>query len=199
MSKSQKNELDKKIVDGLERITDIIKYSTWQICEPLKLSPIQVKILCYTLDNASTNIKISSLAEEFLVSRPTITDSIKALQRRGFILIDKDPTDKRCSFISLSAMGKLVAENVSQYNQSIFNAIQDLDKAQKESFFKNLIDIIHSLQSKGFIPAQKMCFSCKYYSLKGKHHYCSLLEQNLKIEELKINCPEHQAIVSSLN
>jgi len=100
---------------------------------------------------------------------PTITDSIKALQRRGFILIDKDPTDKRCSFISLSAMGKLV------------------------------IDIIHSLQSKGFIPAQKMCFSCKYYSLKGKHHYCSLLEQNLKIEELKINCPEHQAIASSLN
>lgn len=193
MSQSKRNELDKKIVDGLERIADIIKYATWQICEPLKLSPIQIKILNHILEKEKSDIKISSLAEEFLVSKPTITDSVKALQRRELVTVKKDSIDKRCSFISLSAMGKIVAKSVSENNQMLLKTIQDLNSSQKESFFITLINVIHSLQIQGFIPLQRMCFSCKYHSLNAERHYCSLLEKELKVKELKISCPEHQA------
>jgi DNA-binding MarR family transcriptional regulator len=191
MVKSARSKIDKKIVDGLEKIADIMKHATWQISDPLKLSPIQVRILTYLLDNKEIDVKISSLAEEFLVSRPTITDSIKSLAKRDFIQTIKDPLDKRSSFISLSPMGIIVAENVSEYSQSLSNIIKDLESSQKESFFGTLMNILFSLQLKGFIPLQKMCFSCKYYSQQDEQHYCSLLEQKLNVEELRINCPEH--------
>ncbi len=88
-------------------------------------------------------------------------------------------------------MGIIVAENVSEYSQSLSNIIKDLESSQKESFFGTLMNILFSLQLKGFIPLQKMCFSCKYYSQQDEQHYCSLLEQKLNVEELRINCPEH--------
>ena len=193
MSNEKNDKLEYKILHGLEKISDLLKNQLWQKSHPLKLSPIQAKILNYLLLNSEKKSTNSKLADELMVTRATITDSLKLLESKDFISSEKDPNDKRSSVFSLTPLGKTVAKETLTYDIELASSITKLEPQSQEKLYSGLVTFIKELQEYDLISAQRICFTCKYYSKNEDQHYCNLLKSELKNTEIQINCPEHEA------
>src|SRR5687767_3898697 len=89
-----KNSLDYKIVAGLERIALVYRTLLWEESKKFGLSPIQIQILIFT-DSHRLPATVSYLAEEFNVTKPTISDAVKSLLEKKLVIKIADKIDSR--------------------------------------------------------------------------------------------------------
>lgn len=158
---------------------------------------IQIQILIFIRFHSPDKCKVSYLAEEFNMTKPTISDSIKVLLDKGFINKVRDHADKRSYIFTLTEKGKQIAEKVSFFTSALEKPILSLTQEQKITFLNTLLKLIYELNQSGVISIQRMCFTCAYYSRSAEgNHYCSLLKQELADSQIRIDCPD-QAQVSS--
>lgn len=183
-----------KIVASLERISQAFRVLLWQESMAFSLSPIQVQILIFLLYHSSEKRKVSYLAGEFNMTKATISDAIKALENKKLIKKVHDLEDTRSYTISLTAKGKEIAERTSLFTKKIHEPLNKLSRDDKNNMLLNLLSIIRHLNKAGIITIQRMCMTCAYYQPpgKGRPPYCRLLNQELCVSDLRIDCPEHQ-------
>ena len=186
----QQNEIESKIVVGLERFAEVFRFLLWERAKILNLSPIQIQILIFLKHHSREKSKVSYLSKEFNLSKPTISDSILTLQKKKLIQKVQDPNDTRSFNIHLTDKGiKTVLETEDFANplKGIFTEFSDEEKA---IFWNVLSKTILKLNSNGIIPIQRMCFNCKFYEERDEESHCLLLNKKLKSNDIRIDCPE---------
>ncbi|HTO36753.1 MAG TPA: MarR family winged helix-turn-helix transcriptional regulator [Flavobacterium sp.] len=189
----QNQNTESKIVAALERISQAFRVLLWQQSKEYSLSPIQVQILVFLLHHSNEKRKISYLADEFNMTKATISDTVKTLEQKELILKEFEPHDNRSYVISLTEKGEDIASKTSLFTKEIRTPIDKIQTDDKENLLLNLMEIIRYLNQSGIITIQRMCMTCSYYkaSDNGKTHFCNLLNQELNIKDLRIDCPEH--------
>lgn len=188
----QENKIESKIVVALERISEAFRVLLWNESKENALSPIQIQILIFLLFHSGEKCKISYLAEEFNMTKATISDSVKALLQKNLVIKVQDEIDTRSYTILLTAEGKEVARNASSFASAIEQPISRFSPEQKENMLDGLLKLIYELNRNGVITIQRMCFSCTNYSSRNGTHYCRLLQTKLADTELRVDCPEHE-------
>lgn len=190
----QQQSTESKIVASLERISQAFRVLLWQESKAFSLSPIQVQVLIFLLYHSSEKRKVSYLAEEFNMTKATISDAIKALKQKDLIKKEPELHDTRSYIIHLTGKGKSIADKTSLFTQEFRQPINKLHPDDKENLLLSLLNIIRHLNKSGVITIQRMCMSCAYYRIsdKGQTHFCKLLNQQLQVNDLRIDCPEHQ-------
>lgn len=192
--KQQNESIESKIVASLERIAQSFRVLLWQESKEFSLSPIQVQVLIFLLHHSDEKRKVSYLASEFNMTKATISDTIKALEQKELISKEFEPTDTRSFIINLTEKGRDIADKTSMFTKEIRTPIDKLDPDDKENMLLGLFDVIRHLNKSSVITIQRMCMSCSYYqpSNMGKQHFCKLLNQQLQVQDLRIDCPEHK-------
>ncbi|MCC5930651.1 MAG: winged helix-turn-helix transcriptional regulator [Cyclobacteriaceae bacterium] len=188
----QNGKLESKIVVALERISEAFRVLLWDESKKNGLSPIQIQILIFLLFHTNEKCKVSYLANEFNMTKATVSDSVKLLLNKGLIKKMDDPADTRSYTIALTEEGKFTAENSANFAISIEKPLNSLSEEQNEAIFSGLMKIIDGLNKAGVITIQRMCFSCMHYQNSNGQHYCKLLQSKLATTDLRIDCPEHQ-------
>ncbi len=188
----QNQSTESKIIASLERISQAFRVLLWQESKEFSLSPIQVQVLIFLLHHSEEKRKVSYLADEFNMTKATISDTIKTLEQKNLITKEYEPQDTRSYIISLTRKGKETAEKTSVFTTQIRTPIDKLPQEDKEKLLRSLMDIIRHLNKAGVITIQRMCFTCSYYQSSGQEHFCKLLNQRLHETELRIDCPEHE-------
>lgn len=190
---NQITSIDSKIVASLERISEAFRVLLWNEGKQYSLSPIQIQVLIFLLHHADEKRKVSYLAAEFNMTKATISETIKSLEKKLLIEKSFEPHDTRSYIIHLTKKGKEMAHKTSLFTKQIQTPITTLPLADKIMMLNNLLSIIHYLNKSGVISIQRMCFSCQHYkgNYKGQDHFCSLLNTKLENEELRIDCMEH--------
>lgn len=189
----QNTSIESKIIATLERISQAFRVLLWQESTEYSLSPIQVQVLIFLLHHSEEKRKVSYLADEFNMTKATISDTIKALEQKKLIKKTSDPQDTRSFVINLTAKGENIAKKTSLFAQQLLTPVEKLHEDDKQNLLLSLIEIIRHLNEAGIITIQRMCFTCSYYqpSEDGKKHYCKLLNQHLKTTELRVDCPDY--------
>lgn len=190
----QENKIESKIVVALERISEAFRVLLWNESKENSLSPIQIQILVFLLFHSSEKCKVGYLANEFNMTKATISDSVKTLMKKGMVAKKQDTQDTRSFGISLTTQGKAVASKASVFASSIEKPIASFSSEQKEAMLNGLLHLIHDLNSAGVITIQRMCFTCLNYKYEGGQHYCKLLKAKLKNTEIRVDCPEHEPV-----
>lgn len=190
----QNKSTESKIVASLERISQAFRVLLWQESKEHSLTPIQVQVLIFLLHHSAEKRKVSYLADEFNMTKATISDTIKTLEQKNLISKEYEPHDTRSYIISLTQKGKEVANETSFFTKEIRKPIHKLAPDDKENLLFSLLNIIRHLNKSEVITIQRMCMSCTYYqtSDKGLKHFCTLLNQDLHVTDLRIDCPEHE-------
>lgn len=190
----QNQSIESKIVASLERISQSFRVLLWQESKAFSLTPIQVQVLIFLLHHSDEKRKVSYLAEEFNMTKATISDTIKTLEQKKLITKEYEPHDTRSYVINLTQKAKEIANKTSFFTKEIRTPIDKLHRDDKENLLLSLLNIIRHLHQSEVITIQRMCMSCLYYqsSDKGKKHFCRLLNQDLKVTDLRIDCPEHE-------
>lgn len=190
----QNSSIESKIVASLERISQAYKVLLWNESKEFALSPIQVQVLIFLLHHSDEKRKVSYLADEFNMTKATISDTIKTLEQKLLIRKEFEPHDTRSYIIHLTKKGNDIAEQTSMFAKQIEVPIDKLHSSDKENLLLSLLSIIRHLNKSGVITIQRMCFTCHFYKVNknGKEHICELLNSKLANNELRIDCPEHK-------
>ncbi len=192
----QNADVSSRIVAALERIATVFRVLLWNEGKELSLSPIQIQILIFLLHHDIDKRKVSYLAQEFMVTKATISDAIKSLEQKGLIYKESEASDTRSYVIHLTEKGSKTALQNSFFSNEMLTPVEQLNDVQKQTLLSGLLQIIHHFNQVGIISVQRMCLTCKHYrhEFNGEQHFCSLMNKGLAAHELRIDCAEHMSI-----
>lgn len=194
---NQNSNLDSKIVAGLDRISQVFKTLLWEKSKTYNLSPIQIQLLIFIAYHSSEKTTVSYLSQEFNLSKPTISDTIKTLEQKQFINKIVDKKDTRSYRITLTETGKNIVLETENFVNPLTEIITNSKQNDKLVLWENMTNIIQQLNELNIISVQRTCFKCKFYSENNNKSFCNLLNQNLKKEDIRIDCEEFEINKSS--
>lgn len=185
-------ELSKKIVNGLERISEVFKLLVWEKAKIYSISPIQIQILLFISNHRSDLTSVSHLAIEFNVTKATISDAVRVLVSKELVEKDHSSTDLRSYTLKLSQNGVKLINDLENFTAPLQHELNQISDAELNSMYKTLTQLIYQLNRSGILSVQRTCFGCKFYENRRKSHYCLYLQKNLVDSEIRLDCPEFE-------
>jgi len=188
----QNNDLSSKIVAGLERISEAFRVLLWDYAKITGLSPIQIQILIFIHCHNDNLSNVSHLAKEFNVTKPTISDAVKALELKKLIKKMPSSNDKRAYTILLTDQGKKMVKATEQFVNPFKEILEQFSSNEQKQLFNHIVKIIFTLNRKKVLTVQRMCYNCRFYEKNQKSHFCKLMDIKLQDEDLRLDCPEYE-------
>ncbi|HNP20285.1 MAG TPA: helix-turn-helix domain-containing protein [Fulvivirga sp.] len=185
-------QLKSNIIIGLERISEAFKSLLWEKAKIHGVSPIQIQILLFVLKHKAELCNVSHLAKEFNVTKPTISDAIKILDKKGFVEKEYSSTDSRSYTLLLSESGNEMVKDLDTYSLPLENVLDNLDETNLKLMYNTLTHLIFQLNRGGILTVQRTCFGCRFYEQNQSGHYCHYLKKPLIDKELRLDCPEFE-------
>lgn len=192
LADSQRKDLTDKIVVGLERISEAFKSLIWGKAKTYGLSPIQIQILIFIANHKEELSGVSNLAKEFHVTKPTISDAVKALDQKGLIIKSYSTTDSRSYTIFLSELGKEMLTKTSDYTLPFFKGFEKMEDREIIELYSTLTKLVFELNRSGILTIQRTCLGCKFHEFNSNKHHCHLMKKDLMETELMLDCAEYE-------
>jgi DNA-binding MarR family transcriptional regulator len=103
-----------------------------------RIGPTQGRILAFLLDRSHDPVTLTSLAEGVALSPATTSEAVRGLGLRGFVRKARSRGDARVVYLSLSAAGRRMAQEVASGDHSLSAAIGKLTSMEQELFLRTL-------------------------------------------------------------
>jgi len=188
----QEKNISSKIVAGLERVSEVFKILLWKKAKWVGLSPIQIQILIFIAFHKHNLCNVSHLAKEFNVTKPTVSDAIRILDKKKLIVKDFSSSDSRSYLISLSNLGNDLVSQTNDFSNPLKKEIDRFSPSELESLFGTLSHLIYKLNRNGILSVQRTCYGCKFYEKQNENNFCNLLQKKLLSTEIRLDCPEFE-------
>jgi len=188
----QEKDISSKIVAGMERVSEVFKILLWEKAKLVGLSPIQIQILIFIAFHKQNLCNVSHLAKEFNVTKPTVSDAIRILDKKGLILKDFSSSDSRSYSISLSDLGTDIVSQTYDFSNPLKKQIDGFSTSELKDLLGTLSQLIYKLNRNGILSVQRTCYGCKFYEKNREVDYCNLLQKELMKKEIRLDCPEYE-------
>ncbi|MGJ7042039.1 DNA-binding MarR family transcriptional regulator [Shinella sp. BE166] len=188
--------IDTRIREGLSRVGMVLRVDEWNRAKATGLNPTQLSILTLLEGREKDGLGVKEIAAHLGVSQPTATDSINALERKGFLAKRQGAADKRAVSVVLTADGASALNATDTGEGLAAQAIGALDDGEQEDLLVTLIKMIRRLQEADAIPVQRMCVTCRYFAPfahadAARPHHCKFVDAAFGQRELRIDCRDH--------
>lgn len=188
--------LEHRIREGLSRVGTAMRSEGWQHAQAMGLNPTQFAIL-ERLSGRNDGLSVKQIASEIGVTQPTATDSVMALEAKGYVTKLVDPNDGRAWRVVLTNAGAAALSRPGSFS-GVEAIVATLPASAQEQLLLSLIDIIRGLQDTNRIPVQRMCLSCRHFRPFAHQsgpapHHCNFVDAAFGQTELRIECHEHEA------
>lgn len=191
----QANDVESKIVVALERLSQVFRINLWRENKKYGLSPIQIQIIIFLNFQNDSKKTVTKLALEFNMTKATISEAVKILEKKQFIQREINPSDGRSYIFQLTEKGIDAAKKLSLFANEFRQHLLVITEEAKETVLKTLLDLIYNLQKSNIISLQRMCYSCHYFIVNNNTDtpfYCQLLDKPMRNSDLRIDCQEHK-------
>lgn len=158
------------------------------------LPTLQASLLIHMHTFNGNGSTVGVLADMMQLTPPTISDSMKALVRKGYLTRQKSEEDGRVAYFHLTKKGGDLAGRLESWADPIEESIRGLTRKQQLDLLGALTRVLRDQVDAGFTPAEAMCVSCGYFksvSEEGHRFYCERLDELLSLEDLCTDCPNH--------
>lgn len=186
--------IERRIQDGLDRLAAVMRADDWSRAKSLGVNPTQWSILEF-LEGRPDGAGLTEIAVHLVVSQPTATDSVSALERKGLVCRSVQEGDRRGVKVSLTDAGRgLLEEDVAAGSVEI--ALDRLGAAEKQDLLLTVVKLVKTLQDLDAIPIQRMCASCRYFSPFAhqdgeKPHHCHFVDAAFGQRHIRVDCRDH--------
>lgn len=189
----QHQDLSGKVTAGLVRISTGLRSLLWNHAKVAGLSPIQIQILIFVAYHDAQLCSNGSLAQEFNLTKPTISDAVKVLEKKGLIEKVISPKDKRAYTIALTEKGKQAVDNTETYANPLQQQLEGLEEEQLDQLWASMSHLINKLHQNKVLEVQRTCFSCKHCQEEWGSHVCTKLEIDLGVKAVRLDCAEFES------
>lgn len=161
------------------------------------LNPAQWEALRY-LDRANRFSNSPGALTRYLgATKGTISQTVKALERKGFITKAEREGEKRSVTLALTPKG--AAALVRDPWAHLADAAEDLGGKTRRRLAKGLRELLDAELKRGHHLSFGLCATCRYFREKGRDrdpegpHHCMLLNVPLSANDSQHICVEHEA------
>ena len=172
------------ILDLIERIARLSTADEWSD----GLNPSQWAALSY-LAKANRFSRAPSQVTEFMAAtRGTVSQTLKALARKGLIEELRSETDRRWISYRVTEAGEAALARATHSEE----AVGSIDRALIDPLAGGLEALLRAaLKSRGR-RAFGLCKTCRHHKAKRAGGFCMLLNQDLEPQEADQICYEHE-------
>ncbi|MCS6983845.1 MAG: MarR family transcriptional regulator [Leptospiraceae bacterium] len=174
----------------LERLSRALRHYQNEVAFRHELSALQLQILLSLLRVGKATPGF--LSKDLQVSYPTISDAVRTLEKKGFVVASLSGEDARQRPVELSEMGFILAQDLQKEVMRPW----DLFSEQEEE--TRTLVVLHELVARLFankaLEEAPVCMTCCYFEKKGRNYFCHLLQKSMDAFELKAFCPDHKAL-----
>ncbi|GIW22653.1 MAG: hypothetical protein KatS3mg068_1660 [Candidatus Sericytochromatia bacterium] len=136
--------IDENIIIALERISEAFNVMMWEYNKKQGLSFIQLKILNFLMFNSNeSNRNVSFISREFNISKASVSDSIKNLEKKEIVFRIKNNTSKK-EILNLTEKGKNIASNIMGFTNQLKDLILKIEY-DKKKYFLNYLCIFYTV------------------------------------------------------
>ena len=159
------------------------------------LNPAQWEALRYlSRANRFSNSPIA-LTRFLGSSKGTISQTLKALERKGYITKSPRENEGRSICLALTEKGNDVLK--SDPLSELFKSLDELGGKTRRRLSKGLAELLEMELKRREQPSFGICVSCRYFREKGREsdalgpHQCMLFDAGLTQAESQFICVEH--------
>ncbi|AEE52865.1 MarR family winged helix-turn-helix transcriptional regulator [Haliscomenobacter hydrossis] len=189
----QHHSLEAKITLNFGQIALALRTMLWQQCFSINLSPIQGQILIFCLNHPPQRCRIGYLAKEFSLTKPTISDAVKTLERKQLLSKKNDPDDQRSFDLILTPKGVETAQKVLSFANPLYDLVAELPEGKKHQLNLVLSQLTIHLKESGILSSQRSCVSCQHHHKKSskKIYHCNFYGIKMAAPEIRLNCADY--------
>ncbi len=151
--------LEEKIIAGLERISELFSIAITKSGAKLNLNRQQIQIML-NLKNKPENLK--TLQEKTSQDKSTLSKSLKELKAQKMISY-KEGKDKREKIIFPTEKAKIISTIVMEDFLFVKKTLNKLPVKEKEIVYKFILELLKQALSLGLIKYQNMCYTCIFF------------------------------------
>lgn len=196
----RQSSLPARIHDGLARVAAVMRADEWSAAQTLGLKATQLQILSLLAGRrggSGQGMGVGEIAAHLGVTQPTASDSLSALQRKGYVARSEDAADRRAARMAITASGRAALREAGKAGSATADALSRLPEAEQEDLLAALVKVIGSLQEADAIPLQRLCTTCKYFrpfvhAESSAPHHCDFVNAAIGRRDFRIDCREHE-------
>ncbi len=176
--------------DYLERISSLMREWYRDTPELAELKPIQISALDYLARCNHYSDTPLAVAEYLGLTKGTVSQSLKALEKKSLIIKSADANDKRSVHLKLTDEGKALLAKVSP--PDFLQQAQDGLPDQGAELLAQLDLLLKQLQSGKSTALFGQCYKCSFHQHKDGQAFCGLTRQTLPESKIVKICREFQ-------
>lgn len=190
----QNQDLAVRSAAALDKISDTLKALLWAGQKESGFSPLQLKLLLFIAYHESKYNTVSQLVEEFKVTKATISDCIKALEKQKLLTKVLNHRDNRRFHIELTEKGVQTVSEIRPFANPIIQVLQSEKSENLEALYSSMFSILSKLNKSKHLNLKRSCTDCNAYRSDGINHaFCMQLRIQLRPKDRRIDCPKYQS------
>lgn len=145
-------QLELRILRALRRIVQAIDVHSRKLAQQHDItSPQLVTLLCVAEEGPLT---LSGIAERVHVSSGTVVGILHRLESKGLVRRDRDTQDRRLVYVTITALGRRLAETAPSPLQDTFaEALHRLPELEQIAIAMSLERVVDLMQARGLDAA----------------------------------------------
>jgi len=176
----------------MERLSNLLRNEMRKEGSVYGLQPIQLEALHYLSSCNRYSNTPKGVTEYLGQTKGTVSQSLKILEQKGFIIKVADLDDKRITHLHVTKGGEKILADVIP--PKVFSQISKvLAKEKEDDIALNLSTLLRSLQNVNKMKSFGVCNSCKHFVKNTKESFfCNLTKEELSRDETLLICIEHE-------
>lgn len=172
-----------RIKELINRIARINAADEWAE----EINPTQWTALSYLARANRFSRSPSQVADFMTATRGTVSQTLKALAKKGLISEVRSNQDKRSISYSVTNLGDALVHRDS----TLHHAVSSLGTDETASLLTGLEDLVRNALKQRGLRAFGVCETCMHHRKSKTGGYCALLQESLSRPETKQICHEH--------
>jgi|SRR5688572_13009765 DNA-binding MarR family transcriptional regulator len=189
------NQLDQALV-GIERLSALLRAQSWSEDGTPPLHPAQRSLLLALAGNAQ-GLRSGELATRLGVSAPSVSESLRTLEAKGWVRRRPDPDDGRAWRMSLTASGKRLAGRLQDPAAGLGPLLRALPERELGQFLRAIQLMMREAQQLGMASGLRTCLGCEFFrpyasSDPKQPHFCAYVGAPFGDAQLRVDCADQQ-------
>ncbi|MCT8160195.1 MarR family winged helix-turn-helix transcriptional regulator [Pseudoruegeria sp. SHC-113] len=169
----------------IERIARVMASEEWAE----DLNPAQSAALGYLARANRFSRKPSVVAEYLGTTRGTASQTLKALDRKGLVAEEADPSDRRSISYSVTPKGQEMLARQRGFDAAVSALPEPAAQALGEALAALARSMLEAREMRGF----GLCATCRHHETTAAGPRCGLLNVALSAQDASEICVDHSA------
>ena len=175
----------------LERIGNLLRAEQRHVGNEWGLQEVHLQVLFYlSRCNRYSNTPIA-VTDYLNATKGTISQSLKVLEKKGYIVKEADANDRRVVHLILTTEAQKLLKQVVP--PSLFvDAVKELSHKQVKSLETQLSLLLRNLQKANQSRSFGVCHTCRFFLREEDGFRCGLTQESLSDDDSLRICREHE-------